>query len=1355
MQTVQYQKGKFYTLPILSIKDEGKSSFFIVNANDRDYAIKMFEFQRISEKARALTSLPCMVKDVHGDEIVFVQNIAEMTQEIYPNGQIFTFDITKSTPSPFPNVLYYEVWDQDNGVPFRIQCKEKLKIHQPIECKISRPTRNKIILEPQKNNVSIAAHSCMSLHELLSNCNIDEDFAHFIALTFYVFQNFDEARKCLEQGKPEWVVKALLSVPDAESWTNIEKSDIPSILEVYKSICLYIIEDSDYLLQFGQKKRIYQNSIEDKIWMAEISSKCIELIIENKHKEEIDLIFKKVQTSGHLYNFKEKIWILLTILMMDPQILDDKIDDILNIIEKQDRTKRDSYINQIFRSMLEVYINRNRSKTNRLAAVENDQSVQLLNKMIRSISYFILLSEKNEYDDDCQLYKAMLFHYLAFIRGKDALGNSKKTLELSESLIERAFTTLLEPEDDIPEIAWNKDFTKTEMLAYQLTSSEPKNLTFSAKSFITENTRFSISPNGITLSRTISSGKERNVLPTNVFDWHNIQIFLDSANKYSIDKKSKFKTWQTFWDNVEAALFAPKETIIKSTIKKRLPDVGENTTIRILYKDSTYEHPYRFYCKIEHPEHEGYGWIDAYQKGGAIGLFHYNPNLEFDSFYSDGKPMLFNVRVNSLSSPNDEERTCTFDALSKIDDCVQENVNYNDTFNCRIILETDNKGTFLAITEFGFGVFVSQDTEEEDVQLQVDFCIKVRIENVSNPAKIQGIVVGYADEEVNIKDAAEALLATYCNDNLYEETPEEMEEEAMAVAEEQFDEESIREIVNIFAHKAVLEENNVISYSYLSIARILSRMIEKDDLKAYIDLNRETVAIREYYKENGKVEESEIEDICNRYEDIAEQSPYPMQRLSEIRIVNWFGKQEKNDMLWSIVNNQESNPILKKLARLALSFNLSDGFGFQNQEQIINNKMKSLLNINVELPKIYSFGEENQLTEFKTSIVFPPENGMKPNKELQTYNIMKVICGMANAYGGKLYLGVFNTGTAKGLEDDLAFFDNSTDKFDLYVRNQILFAFGHELNSAIQIEYPEAGDHFVYVIKVPASQTPVRMKDIRNILREGNSTYGYFLREGTSTYAIDPNELAHTMANRNFNYYNVEVTNITNNDQEEKFTKEETTTSTAQKTVAKPITTDQISTSLVRRNVTQNWVEGYGEDTVGFLRIYPENEWEMLDEIGWEDGLLTLAIHEDEEDGFVVVVYNDGRINKIPTTQLMRKGRDIPFKVFSEKPFFVSPLRKEDALLSVYEDEKGKRCMRIDSLSEIREGNTSSAGAMLSDLKFSKVCYCDIIGAEHLDSFKRWLDLGRKTLGFQLLDISGEKAKEELNRIGINTDWAD
>ena len=86
---------------------------------------------------------------------------------------------------------------------------------------------------------------------------------------------------------------------------------------------------------------------------------------------------------------------------------------------------------------------------------------------------------------------------------------------------------------------------------------------------------------------------------------------------------------------------------------------------------------------------------------------------------------------------------------------------------------------------------------------------------------------------------------------------------------------------------------------------------------------------------------------------------------------------------------------------------------------------------------------------------------------------MKMICGMVNAYGGTLYLGVYDTGTAKGLADDLEFFEESKDKFDLYVRNQIRTSLGDSVNASVVIEHPEAGKHWIYAIKVAASKTPI------------------------------------------------------------------------------------------------------------------------------------------------------------------------------------------------------------------------------------------------------------------------------------------
>ena len=76
--------------------------------------------------------------------------------------------------------------------------------------------------------------------------------------------------------------------------------------------------------------------------------------------------------------------------------------------------------------------------------------------------------------------------------------------------------------------------------------------------------------------------------------------------------------------------------------------------------------------------------------------------------------------------------------------------------------------------------------------------------------------------------------------------------------------------------------------------------------------------------------------------------------------MNCFGQQDKNPYLWSMVNDNEPDNILSKLSRLMLSYNMAEGFGLQEHQKAIINKIRGVLNVNVELPQIYSFGEENQ-----------------------------------------------------------------------------------------------------------------------------------------------------------------------------------------------------------------------------------------------------------------------------------------------------------------------------------------------------------------------------------------------------------
>ena len=142
-----YQKGKFYTLPVSAIRDEGGNSFFIVSANNREYAIRMFDFQRREPSVRDIRELPCMVKEVHGDNIVFVQNFALMFRDRYVAGRKYPFVVRDEVGSSADGTRYYDVRDA-NGVPFRIKCDDGTLLlpNQKVTCMVLRPTANRMML---------------------------------------------------------------------------------------------------------------------------------------------------------------------------------------------------------------------------------------------------------------------------------------------------------------------------------------------------------------------------------------------------------------------------------------------------------------------------------------------------------------------------------------------------------------------------------------------------------------------------------------------------------------------------------------------------------------------------------------------------------------------------------------------------------------------------------------------------------------------------------------------------------------------------------------------------------------------------------------------------------------------------------------------------------------------------------------------------------------------------------------------------------------------------------------------------------------------------------------------------------
>lgn len=1336
----KFQKGKFYTLPIVDIRHEDTNSYFIVRANEREYAIRMFGFQTQDPEILKLTQLPCMVKDIHGDNIVFVQNFAEIFGNEYDPTSSYPFIVTRSVSTLPDGQKYYDVHDP-RGVPFRLKTPGDVYFqpHQKIACRVLRPSKNKLILEYVGERKK-AKRNCVSLDEFLAESGIKSKEATLIKNVFLTDPMFEEARTYLDRGDDEWVIKALLAPPGVEKWILMSYPVRAKILNAYHRLCLYVLEDSNFLQVFSENEREnFQEWIASKVQNIETYQEALNLIRENRVSTEIDNILDKIKRSGYIYKPKGKMALLITIFSLKPELLEERIDKILDIIGESAKDWKLPSFKKAFSSFIQYYIMSNRETMNRVAFVDDEHTTLLLNRMVRAICYLLLMSEDHEMDTP--LFKSMLYHYLSFIKTTNLQGK-KSTDTLPASLLEKSFSILLSSDSNRREISWDGQFGQTEVFAYQMMQFTRPTNTFSTRSFESDKVRFTVSNDGITIARAVSTGNERNVFPEGFLGWHNFQLYLDNHTKFPITRQSKLKTWRNWWIKVDQALFEDRIISKPRVIRKHNPDIGTTVLIRVISQDP--DNANRFYCKIEDDLYEGEGWIDTYVKGGNQGIFHFNPMFTLDSFYLNEKPLLFKAIVRQIANPNSEHPIFIFDALKGMDLHIRENVEFGLESDCLLIFHDEANGVMLGVTEFGYSVFIPDRTE--GIEYNLNDCVRVRLTDYTRIHAMQAEVIDAATDPVFIEEAASQLLQGYAEDLVYEETADELAEEAMSVSEDQFDKSYIDQIISILDHKAVIEEDNIEAYGYLSVAHILAEMIDDKAAMRYLDQRRKLLCLLEDFGTNGLVDETELERLSTQNDDIVEKFPVLKQRICEMRIVNSFGKNENNKYLWELTESYDSGHVVGKLARLMLSYNMANGFGLQEHQKEIRDKIKELLHINFELPVIYSFGQENQTTEFKSSIVFPPNHNMQPNMQLQTFNIMKVICGMVNSYGGTLYLGVYDTGTSKGLDDDLPYFENSKDKFDLYVRNSIRKELGDAVNASIAIEFPEAGKHCVYAIKVPPSKIPVMLR----------SDGKYYHRQGTSTYPLELSTLKEIMADRDFELFQVDSSNIiTEQDHldavaaSQRIAKEAKESKAIKATVEEAL--EKIPTSHTRSNITDNWVDGYGIDTCGYFRVQTEGEWTLLEDVEWDEGLLTLAIHDDERDGYIVIVYEDGEVLKVPMAQIFKKSPGSRHKMLPDKrPVFISPARPDDALLTAYYDDRGKTFVRLDDLSNIPETKINQHGDKLTDVEFEKVYTCDIVHSSDHEALRRLHNLKRTTLGFQASNSYGNEEKQHLAQLGIS-----
>lgn len=144
-------------------------------------------------------------------------------------------------------------------------------------------------------------------------------------------------------------------------------------------------------------------------------------------------------------------------------------------------------------------------------------------------------------------------------------------------------------------------------------------------------------------------------------------------------------------------------------------------------------------------------------------------------------------------------------------------------------------------------------------------------------------------------------------------------------------------------------------------------------------------------------------------------------------------------------------------------------------------------------------GEENSICEFKTTIVYVPGTGRKPDIDQQIVFILKTIAGFLNAKGGKLYIGVNDSGFITGIEADLPYLNSgeadifdykaNTDHYELKIRNNVKYYLGTRANAKLEFQFLKSKTNLIYCeIDIKKSEIPVLLSGNKLFQRTGNMT---------------------------------------------------------------------------------------------------------------------------------------------------------------------------------------------------------------------------------------------------------------------------
>lgn len=1128
-------------------------------------------------------------------------------------------------------------------------------------------------------------------------------------------------------------VEDLTFVASCRKWIELLASMHVDLAAV-RQVVTRFMEETDFLAMCNAYERdTYQQRLTYMVDALDGYVRALSMIEDHTAQQFVDHLFDKLDKAGYIYQPEVNFRILSCLFLSDRSLVENSIGRLFDAVRRWPLAiwTKAPFSEALLRT-LQLYIDDNIGRVDRGA-----DNARLVRNLTQALSILLLAEQCNGTNSNLPDERIVLSRLCVISSYIDNFNNKGLLNVAVNSLLGNNY---FRPKYSLAETSGNH-------VTYALKRS-PATLSSwpvaSTSYYLHGGVRLRVSPDGISVET--DSPKAKTVLPDQISLWGNLQVMADRRAMPSLSGDITVKDSKRLWEAIEHDLFTGNDTptVVSRVAASAVPakvvhGVGDRVTVYVIRVEEGEGDDDILHCSMEGDQREcGYLYLHD-----IVGYLRHTPTWVFQDSYGNPLP----IKVTILEEESDGQ--FHFSLLEPLKEFVCGYYNTGDPVVCSLGMarSADSPKTYVpAISEFGESVSLvgrfDEDLQRGDLvnatylsRADGNFQLLCRIESRAEGDKVdplrafhdlllnyaypddakpsapQPVVVATQPEEATIESNARLLDATY-----------------------------VKELVRILDRMSAIDADYVRSYNYIAYARLLCLILPDGEARAdYYRGRKQLIEMLYDFAVNDTVDAAQLDRLQNEEGSLFADDTPLRDKLQQLRIISFMGYQAHDDELQRL--RATTQGLTREVASLAMAYNILMENNMEPQANDILNRIKNSLRLNgyESHLKIYGNGIESQTVEFKTSIVYPPDNDSFPDMARQMKTILTVIAAFLNTDGGTLYIGANDSGAGVGVYDDLCYaeFHGDKDKYQRAVLDGVALTWGNSVASYVSVEWDsdQVSAKDVLVVSVSPYDPGVEL--------DGQWVY----RNGSGNRHLTKSEFEQYNARRQEHKAGQRMVSAPQEPVAVATVAEmpapaESRLDTALQT-SPVVKSANVQTSQQRKNVLVDYEEGF-VPYEACLKFMAQGKFCKLPEYDYDDtSELTLPVYDgDQRDHYLILGYEDFTVGKVPVRELLKFEDYKKYnRYIGSRLLFAAIATNDDGLVSVTRESKsgGRIMVRVDTIARIDECRLPNAGQRLANEGIAECALgYEIVPAAAIAPTKSVLDRDARTLGLPLATMSDD-----------------